>query len=403
MNVDWIQSAASRYDSCIRDTLHWMLGRELSGSGLLNTKVDPLTGVDYDFSTGLRGPDFTYGWIQGRGLEALVAFAIHYRDIDQQLSARLNQIARSLYSTLAELHIRDGHAFFLYDKMMRPIRQGNDGLEQQATPGSVFTYSDAFVAKGLFAASCHFDPDRSGEYLAYILDVVAAIEDDCFQMNETQILSAAYAKAEANDYGPKMILLGASGLLLDNNRPIEAAFANQFIDDVLERYFDQASGLLLNVPGQDNCNVGHAIEFCGFAFEYLQEQPDNSRIATLAYVLKNSLKTGLQGPGIALSLSATSGKAVSPYYPWWPMPEAIRACALAFTLTGDKSILPLWQQADEAFFSNFWRASQRFAYQTRTEEGPIDFVPATPDLDPGYHTGLSMLSAIKSIENHFSS
>ncbi|CAN0448843.1 unnamed protein product, partial [Hapterophycus canaliculatus] len=306
------------------------------------------------------------------------------------------QAARTLYDTLAELHARDSHAYFLYDKTMRPIRQGNNGLEQQTTASSIFTYSDAFVAKGLFAASCQFDPDRSGQYLAYILDVVAAIEDDRFQMNETQELTAAHARAEANDYGPRMILLGASGLLLDNNQSNDAAFADRFIDDVLEHYFDPDSGLLLNVPGQDSCNVGHAIELCGFAFEYLQQQPDDSRIATLISILKSSLKTGMQGPGIALSLSVTSGKAVSPYYPWWPMPEAVRACALALTLTDDKTILPLWQQADDVFFSNFWRGSQRFAYQTRTDEGPSDFVPATPDLDPGYHTGLSMLSAIKS-------
>jgi hypothetical protein len=30
-----------------------------------------------------------------------------------------------------------------------------------------------------------------------------------------------------------------------------------------------------------------------------------------------------------------------------------------------------------------------------TAEGPIDYVPATPDLDPGYHTGLSLLAAIE--------
>jgi len=29
-----------------------------------------------------------------------------------------------------------------------------------------------------------------------------------------------------------------------------------------------------------------------------------------------------------------------------------------------------------------------------TRDGPVDFIPATPDLDPGYHTGLSLLAAI---------
>lgn len=396
MDSDWIQSAAQRYERCIRDTLSWVLEREPLHIGLLNTKVNPITGIDYDQDAGLRGPDFTYGWIQGRGLEALVIFADHYRDIDKHLSERLMKAARALYETLSELHAHNGHAYFLY-KAMQPVRLGTDGLETQAPGGSIFTYSDAFFAKGLFAASCQFDTSRSDHYLAYLMNVIDAIEDSRFQMDESCELSLTNTHAQQNDFGPRMILLGAADILHRNARPTEASFADRFIDYVLKNYFDPASGLLLNVPGQDACNVGHAIEFCGFAFEHLHRHPDDPRIEKLILLLKRSLETGLQGPGIALSLSAASGKAVSPYFPWWPMPEAIRACSLALALRPDANLLALWQQADDAFFSNYWQASHRFAFQTRTIDGPVDFVPATPDLDPGYHTGLSLLAAIRSI------
>ena len=396
MTLEWLQIAANRYEGCIRETFYWILDRPTLG-GFLDTKVNSLTGADYDSTSGLSGPEFTYGWIQGRGLESLVTFADHYRTNDPQFSARLSEKARTLYERLGELHARDGHAFFLYDPDVRPVRPDSGGGTPQTRDGSIFTYSDAFVAKGLLAASCHFDPKQSGQNLSYLQDVVAAIECGRFQMDETRDLSGANAMDEPDDFGPKMILLGATGVLRRANRSHDAAFADRFIDDVLERYFDPSSGLLLNIPGNDTCNVGHAIEFCGFAFEHFETRPDDPRIGKLVSILVRSLDVGLQGPGIALSLSARSGKAVSPYYPWWPLPEAIRACALGFYLTGDTRLLGLWQQADDAFFANYWQATRGFAFQTRTVDGPVDFVPATPDLDPGYHTGLSLLAVVRTI------
>jgi hypothetical protein len=81
------------------------------------------------------------------------------------------------------------------------------------------------------------------------------------------------------------------------------------------------------------------------------------------------------------------------------MPEAIRATAIGYKLIGDEGLVNLWQKADAAFFRNYWQSERSFAYQTRTTEGPIDYVPATPDLDPGYHTGLSLLAAIRAIHD----
>ena len=50
---------------------YWILSRPAIGPGLINTKMNPIKLEDYGDADGLRGPAFTYGWIQGRGLEAL--------------------------------------------------------------------------------------------------------------------------------------------------------------------------------------------------------------------------------------------------------------------------------------------------------------------------------------------
>jgi hypothetical protein len=40
------------------------------------------------------------------------------------------------------------------------------------------------------------------------------------------------------------------------------------------------------------------------------------------------------------------------------------------------------------------------AYQTRNAKGKVvKVIPATPDADPGYHTGLSLIDAIKIMQN----
>ena len=152
---------------------------------------------------------------------------------------------------------------------------------------------------------------------------------------------------------------------------------------------------LLNVPGEDSCNVGHAIELVGFALDHLSPDADKALIEKLESVLLASFAAGFRGPGVRLVVSASSGQPTSPYCPWWSLPETIRSAALCHERTGNPLVLDVWRKAHAAFFETYWRGEPAIAYQTMTEQGPVDFVPATPDLDPGYHTGLSLLAAIE--------
>ena len=398
MDHDWLRSAARRYDDCNRATLEFILSREPLKGAFVDTKVHSISGENYDSTCGIRGPAFTFGWIQGRALEALMTFSRFYADRDPDLSRRLVDRARLLFDGLDALFRRDGHVYFLYDADLQPVRATADGTIRQQADRDIFTYSDAFAAKGLFAASRAFATDRSSLYLDYLLSVIDAVEDGRFQMSETGPISADSIAGEADDFGPRMILLGAAGLLHRHDETTHTQFAGRFIDHVLDRHHHAQTGLLANVRGDDSCNVGHAIELCGFGFEHLQSVPDEARLRKLCSVLARSLQVGLQGPGIVLYLSAETGKATSPHYPWWPMPEAIRACALGMYLDPGLDLQRLWQQCDHAFFTDYWQAHRGFAFQTRDLSGPVDFVPATPDLDPGYHTGLSLLRAGQTIE-----
>lgn len=387
--------AADRYASANAGTLRWMLDRPLLGAGFLNTKVNSLTLADYGEADGLRGPDYTYGWIQGRGLEALVSHAAFFETRDAALSRRLDDAGRLLFARIKELQARDGHVYFRYDAGLCPVRADRDGaVTAQQPAGDVFTYSDAFAAKGLVAAAARYAPEELPGYLRYLTDVIAAIEDGRFQMGEEKPLGGKALAGEPDDFGPRMILLGAAGMLERCGLSDHTAYAQRFIDHVIENHLDAKTGLLRNVPGGDECNVGHGIEFAGFALDHAPVRRNPALVATLERILIASFRASFAECGLHLTVSVSSGEKLSPYRPWWSLPETIRTAALCHQLTGSADSLAIWQEADSAFFDHYWRGAPAIAYQTRTADGPTDYVPATPDLDPGYHTGLSLLAAI---------
>ena len=90
--------------------------------------------------------------------------------------------------------------------------------------------------------------------------------------------------------------------------------------------------------------------------------------------------------------------------PWWNLPETMRAGMELLELGIDKSyqreIIRIIAICSNCFLNKFVNPKVHFmAYQTRDAQGRvIDVVPATPDVDPGYHTGLSIIDFLKIAE-----
>ncbi len=396
----FLAEAKVRYRDANRANLEWILSRPVLRHHFLNTKLNPLTLTDYTAADGWRGPDYLYGWMAGRGLETLLSQAAFFAGHDPDLAGRLEAAAQRLYEGLAALHARHGACFFCYDGNDMPvIRDAAGDPVPQNTGTGFFTYSDAFALKGLIAAAARFDPSRLAACRARMADLIGAIEEGRFIMDEWSPLAGETAAAQKPEFGPRMILLGAAAMLRRIGLDQDAAFGDRFIDHVLAQHLDRpaggngGSGLLRDAVGGDTCNTGHAIEFVGFALEYLPDGAPGDLIARLEDLLVSSFRAGFHGTGICLSV-APSGEPLSPYYPWWSLPETIRAAALCHARTGNPDVLDVWRAADAAFFRHYRRAELPIDYQTRTSDGPVDFVPSTPDLDPGYHTGLSLLGAI---------
>jgi len=396
--LPFLRQARDTYASANAATLGWMLGRKSETGGFLDTKLNSLTLADYTESDGMRGPRYVYGWIQGRGLEALTTHGRFFARENHALSGRLDAAAVALYRALGKLIERDGHAWFTYDTQhgLAPVYPDKSSTARpQRTRTEIVTYSDLFVMKGLIDAAARFATADLPGHLERFAKIVEAIEQNRFQMDERRELGESALADEPADFGPRMILLGAAGMLKRAGLPEHCGWVDRFITQVLDNHFDPKSGLLLNVRGEDACNVGHGIEFVGFVLDWLPTSADPHLLFQLEQILLSSFSKGFKGPGIALSISAASGEALSPYQPWWSLGETIRAAALIYERTRNPDVLRVWQEAHRTFFENYWRGEPPIAYQTMTADGPVDFVPATPDLDPGYHTGLSLLAAIE--------
>ncbi|MHA1565372.1 MAG: hypothetical protein ACTSX7_08685 [Alphaproteobacteria bacterium] len=407
MNSDdrkWLTAARDLYVDTAKRTMEWVLARPRLQGVFLNTKMNSMTLKNYTSEDGWRGPDFLYGWIQGRGLESLLIHADFFETEAPDLAADLREAARPLYKALAELYARDGHGYFYYDRDLMPIRPG---LDDVATPQSasknLHSFADIFFLKGLLTAAVRFDSTAAETYLAGLHEVMQSVEQGRFVSDEKQAFSDLTKVQYAPDYGPYMIMLGAAVLVARLGFDDQASFGDDIIAHVLNRYVaDGCGGLprgaLPDQPGQDRGNPGHAIEFAGFALEYLGPDGDENLVRATQEVLLTSFAQGFSGPGINLSVSLSRGEPLSPYYPWWALPEAIRAAAVAYHRTKNPACLAVWRDAHRAFFNNFWRGDPPLAYHCVGQDGPVDYMPATPDLDPGYHTCLSLLGAVASID-----
>jgi hypothetical protein len=90
--------------------------------------------------------------------------------------------------------------------------------------------------------------------------------------------------------------------------------------------------------------------------------------------------------------------------PWWSLPETIRA-ALASGLVAESeegrlTCLEILARSHNAFVTHYVRPQMHLmAVKVRDARGQVvDLMPSFPDVDPGYHTALSLIDALDLIQ-----
>lgn len=442
-----LQAAVTDYETiCYRNILAVVERYERHNGAypFIDTKLDLQTGVDFDADDVVRGRNTIYGWIQGRGLEALAGharWAEHNSRLEiQALTPRLRAMERAVMGSVQRLRARnDGQLFFFMTPDGVPFILGPDDTRQSlpSTTGESTRsgYSDLFSAKGLFAAARDLkDEEAMAEARAWM----AAVTDDIFARrfasdqqpldptNPIETIPGRHA------HGAYMIQLGASALgaaagdadaidtglrLIDHEINTHANIGGRLADfeegDFWE--FVGEDGLPeRNDDGSVLCDPGHALEFVGLAYKFLraarqsgiasaaQQQRLEAAATPLPVILQQIFRLGFQPDpgGICKACDVIGRRPLHTDMPWWSLPETIRSAALCWHETDAAEVktacVHIWRDCHNAFIENYLRPQVHLmAIQTLAIDGTVSpAIPATADADPGYHTGLSLLDVV---------
>ena len=402
----------------------------------VDTKLNIFTGEDFpepeDTSGDVRGKTTIYGAIQGRGLEALVGH-IKWLPSCQVLSdeevndwtPRLTNMVAAVFHQMETLRARNnGCVPFLMTPEGRPFTIGDDGRRRFSTStGSRTSVTDVFYAKGMLASALLLDEqDKVSEAKSLLRRAAADVVNRWPGKGAEGLI-------EHRPHGSGMITIGAFALFAELLQEQEwfdlgAEFVQHNLDvhvntgqwqdlkpyDYSE-YVDGEGKPWVDDQGRILLDPGHCLEFVGLAAKLLLVLRKKARLAAaekallsrcsevLPEVLVNNFRTGFnhQTGGLCKAVDLLSRSPINSDMPWWNLPETMRAAAelllMAPSCGYEHELLQMIADCSNAFVRNYVRRDVHLmAYQTVDAKGqPVDVIPLTSDLDPGYHTGLSII------------
>ena len=443
--VDDLQAAASDYEAICITTMKAIVERYESTAGypFVDTKLNLISGRDFADDDPIRGKGAIYGWIQGRGLEALAGHArwLRHQQEHAGLIERMETMLREVLDNLRLFRQRNaGHICFFMEPDGTPftLDAHSRPLPFEADTVHPYGFSDLFSSKGMLAAADYLgDHGARSEALDYVNRVEASMWDRTFTTDQIALdpINRVEYKAGAHAHGHLMIQIGATALLVESG--IEGAIERglRIIEHELTTYVNldgriatlQEGDLWENVDDEGQpyleedgsifSDPGHSLEFVGLAAKFIATAEDTSpspdhaqRLAAarqcLPTVLERNFDNGyFPGPhGISKGFDLVSRTHVNTDMPWWNLPETIRAAAYCLSQTESETeramCLRVFRDAHNALRHYVRPDLHLMAYQTRDAAGqPVDLIPATADADPGYHTGLCLIDTITVTES----
>lgn len=402
----------------------------------IDTKLDLIAGRDFDENdVWYKRRDIIYPWIQGRGIEMLaghLAFlptvitlsAAQKRARQRKIEKMLGEITGNMEQLRRKNH---GRMFFMMTadgRFVRPDAEG--GMTAVESLPHEQNYSDLFYAKGLFAAGSALGNrrwKRHGEN--YLRRLVRGILAERFITDQQAFDPKNPVTAVPGKLlqGPKMIALDGAAIGMDHG---DAGYwerrSLKLISRVFERYINlegkysqlrkydfweavdpKFQPLIEN--GALVADPGHSLEFIGLSVKNVLKfkTPAGKKFAAAMRevypaMLRHYFEIGFnrQSGGIIKSYDLLARKPLNDDMPGWSLPETIRAAALTVELSGDESLTAVIRDCADAFMTHYSNPNcHSMPFQTRSADGKVvPVIPATPDIDPSYHTGLTLIDAL---------
>jgi len=441
-----LDRAAALYQDLVLEVLIAILDRYEGAPDYhwLDTKLDLLTGRDFSNAALLRGRDTVYAWIQGRGLEALAGHGFWLCESGaasraDELCARIRPVLREVAAALQAVRARNsGHLFFFMSPKGDPFSPGPDGgiAARFLGPDAPCNFSDLFCAKGLYAAARFLGDLAAAEAaraFCFMVDDAVHGGGFCSDQQPLDPKNPVVPIPGRHSHAPVMIQIGTAALLAQYEQDTAAVdFGLRQIDYILDRHvniggrwqqlqpldfieFIDDEGAPYEERGTILSDPGHALEFVGLTMKFCAAAKAcrgladavSRRLAEIEAlmpaILIRNFRNGFQAKaaGICKSFDLRARVPVNTDMPWWSLPETIRAAAFCAATTPrgteQDSCLRVLAACHNAFVLHYVRPELHgMAIQTRAADGrPVDRVPATSDADPGYHTGLSLIDALR--------
>jgi len=433
-----IDEVREYYTQLLISAMSWLVKRyhEYADYGWINTKVNLLTGKDFEDSDLLRGRKTIYGWIQGRALEALAGHAVWMRQVPgtDDLIESIRDIISRVYAKLDNARNQNnGHLSFMMDvdgKAFIPDEWGNKKIPRDHA-SSVFNYSDLFGAKGMYAAARFLnDAEKIEDSKQYCLDVIDALWNRNFVSGQYSFRGVISGAEDVTfSLGPYMLCMN----MMTNMLSDDATYTDEgmrLLQHIVQRHINSPpkwdfgeeydcventahDGMPLIEDGKALSDPGHCVEFTGFALKFLHalgQSPPGEKYKTqisdlrslCIKVLIRNFENGFVYPpgGICKTFDLVGRRVLDFGMPWWSLPETMRAVAYALHATKNDEtagrLSHIFSQCHRSFTENYLSGHFNYiAIQTLGIDGrPAEIIPATPDADPGYHTGLSLIDCL---------
>lgn len=410
----------------------------------IDTKFSSITGEDFPENDYLRGPNTIYGWIQGRALESLSIHADWLRNYDtagnfRHLLKRIDKILLELLQQIRKARKKNnGHLSFFLTPAGNTftLDSENKRKEINLTSSSPFNFTDIFVAKGMYATANHLqDHEIRNEALQYCLDIFNAVFNNDFISDQSQLdhKNNVQHLHSRISHGQFMLQIGTAALLAKNEKNIESVdFGMDLIRHVLLNHINLDSRWSQlkefdfvefidknNNPYAENNKIvsdpGHSLEFVGLTLEFTKnikqltiisekQRKEIDEIESLMpSILVHNFSNGFceNSGGICKTFDLISRKSINSDMPWWSLPETIRAALrcldIAQTPTVKQQCLAILSKCHNSFVLYYVQPERHLlVVQTRNKHGEsVDVIPATPDYDPGYHTGICLIKSLE--------
>ncbi len=413
----------------------------------IDTKLNIKTGEDFPQWDPLGNRDIVYPWIQGRGLESLT---LHRNWIQNtysdktvlSLADRLEDIILEVSESMKKAKkLNRGHLFFFINDLGESLNMGNDGSWETSpiNPEEPWNTSDMFVSRGLFTASVISGSEEDRVLsIKYVINVLNGIKHGNFVTDQQPLAEGNPVTAVDGRFSqsPWMLLIGSMTLLLkhgvtealesgvyairyilDNHVNINGKWSNLKEFDYVE--YISEDGSLWNSRDKVLSDPGHALEFVGLALQFCLfaksvQQTDHKlemeleEITSLMFpIFRRNFVNGFNRKvkGIVKLFDLISRKPVNSQMPWWSLPETMRAALGCYNIVQSKKdrsfCMKVYSLCHNSLFNNYIRDDLPgfLAVQTRDKKGKIiDSIPAVPDADPGYHTGLALIDCLEMID-----